>query len=301
MVMEKKIKILAVDDEEFNLDIIMEYLEEAGYEVIGASDGVIALEKLKEHPDVSVIVLDRMMPNMDGMAVLKILNEDQHLKDIPVIMQTAAASSKQIQEGIEAGVYYYLAKPYNESLLLSIVRASLRDSVGHLEMREQVQKQRRTLGLMERGRFRFRTLEETNNLSYFIANCFLEPEKMVYGLNELMVNAVEHGNLGISYEEKMELVLNGRWQEEVELRLSKTEYKDKYAILEYAVNEKEIIVTIRDQGKGFAWEEYLQLSVKRATDPNGRGIAVAKMKSFPDLEYKGCGNEVVCTISRKLQ
>lgn len=296
--MENKIKILAVDDEEFNLDIISEYLESAGFEVVGASDGLVALEQLKKHPDVSVIVLDRMMPNMDGMSMLKVLNDDEVLKEIPVIMQTAAASSKQIQEGIEAGVYYYLAKPYNEALLLSIVRAALKDSVGRMQMREQVNQQRRTLGLMERARFRFRTLEETNNLSYFIANCFPQPEKVVYGLNELMVNAIEHGNLGIRYEEKIELALSGKWHEEIEKRLMQPEYRDKYAILEYSANEKEFTVIIRDQGQGFEWQEYLSLSAKRAMDPNGRGIAVAKMKSFPDLEYRGCGNEVICTIPR---
>ncbi len=297
--MDKKIKILAVDDEEFNLDIITEYLGDAGFDVVCAQDGVIALEQLKRNPDVDVIVLDRMMPNMDGMAVLKCLHEDKLFQDVPIIMQTAAASSKQIQEGIEAGVYYYLAKPYNEALLLSIVRAALKDSVGRRDLREQVQKQRRTLGLMERGRFRFRTLEETNNLSYFIANCFPEPEYMVYGLNELMVNAVEHGNLGITYNEKMELSLVGGWQAEIERRLALPEYKNKYAILEYIANEQEITVSIRDQGQGFEWKNYLELSPNRATDPNGRGIAIAKMKSFPLLEYKGCGNEVVCRIARK--
>lgn len=296
--MDKKIKILAVDDEEFNLDIMTEYLESAGFEVIGAVDGTQALEKIKKIPDISVIVLDRMMPNMDGMAVLKALHEDETLREIPVIMQTAAASSRQIQEGIEAGVYYYLAKPYNEALLLSIIRAALKDSVGRSEMREQVKKQRRTLGLMEMGRFRFRTLEETNNLSYFIANCFPSPEHMVYGLNELMVNAVEHGNLGITYGEKTELILNGIWQQEVERRLQLPEHRNKYATLEYTVNDKEFTVTIRDQGEGFEWEKYLKLSASRATDPNGRGIAIAKMKSFPTLEYKGSGNIVVCSVPR---
>ncbi len=297
--MNKKIKILAVDDEEFNLDIITEYLVDAGFEVIGACDGIIAIEKLKQNPDVDVIVLDRMMPNMDGMAVLKSINENELWRNIPVIMQTAAASSKQIQEGIEAGVYYYLAKPYNESLFLSIVRAALKDSVGRREMHDQVHKQRRTLGLMDKGRFRFRTLEETNNLSYFIANCFPEPEHIVYGLNELMVNAVEHGNLGITYDEKMELSLSGQWQAEIERRLALPEYKNKYAILEYTADENQITVSILDQGQGFEWQNYLELSPKRATDPNGRGIAIAKMKSFPTLEYKGCGNEVVCKVVRK--
>jgi len=296
--MGNKVKILAVDDEVFNLDIISEYLVDAGFEVICASDGVVALEKLKQHPDVGVIVLDRMMPNMDGMAVLKTLREDQLFKDIPIIMQTAAASSKRIQEGIEAGVYYYLAKPYNEALLLSIVRAALKDSIGRNELREQVQKQQRTLGLMEKGIFRFRTLEETNNLSYFIANCFPEPENMVYGLNELMVNAVEHGNLGITYDEKMELSLNGQWHAEIERRLSLPEYKNKYAVIEYTAGENELVVSIRDQGKGFVWKDYMELSPKRATDPNGRGIAIARMKSFPSLEYKNNGSEVVCIIPR---
>lgn len=296
--MEKKVKILAVDDEEFNLDIISEYLADAGFEVVCAIDGLNALEKIKQHPDVAVIVLDRMMPNMDGMAVLKALREDKTFKDIPIIMQTAAASSKRIQEGIDAGVYYYLAKPYNESLLLSIVRAALKDSIGRKELREQMQKQQRTLGLMEKGIFRFRTLEETNNLSYFIANCFPDPDSMVYGLNELMINAVEHGNLGITYEEKMELSLKGKWHSEIERRLLLPEYKDKYAIIEYTASENELVISIRDQGKGFEWQNYMELSPKRATDPNGRGIAIARMKSFPSLEYKGNGSEVICTIQR---
>ncbi len=296
--MEKKVKILAVDDEEFNLDIISEYLSDAGFDVICAGDGKQALEQLKKHPDVEVIVLDRMMPNMDGMAVLKALHEDKEFKDIPVIMQTAAASSKRIQEGIEAGVYYYLAKPYNEALLLSIVRAALKDSIGRRELRDQVHKQQRTLGLMEKGIFRFRTLEETNNLCYFIANCFPEPENMVYGLNELMINAIEHGNLGITYNEKTLLSLSGQWHSEIERRQALPEYRDKYAVIEYTANEQELVVSIRDQGEGFDWENYMELSPKRATDPNGRGIAIARMKSFPILEYKGNGSEVVCTIKR---
>ncbi|MEZ5690273.1 MAG: response regulator [Rickettsiales bacterium] len=299
--MENTIKILAVDDEEFNLDIISEYLESDGFEVITAGDGAAALEKLREHPDVGVIVLDRMMPNMDGIEVLKKLREKELLRDIPVVMQTAATSSEQIREGIEAGVYYYLAKPYNESLFLSIIRAALKDSIGRLEMRKQVKRQRYSLGLMEEGRFRFRTLEEVDNLSYFIANCFPEPEQVVYGLNELMVNAVEHGNLGISYHEKMGLVLDGRWKEDVERRLSLPENDNKYAILEYYADKDNITVIISDEGQGFEWEDYIKLSARRAMDPNGRGIAVAKMKSFPSLEYKGCGNKVVCTIARTKQ
>ncbi|MDX1975557.1 MAG: response regulator [Rickettsiales bacterium] len=296
--MKSRYKVLIVDDEEFNLDILNDYLTDADYDVVSASNGKLALDALIKNSDIDVIVLDRMMPVMDGMEMLSKLKAHEEWKNIPVIMQTAAASSQQIMEGVQAGVYYYLAKPYDESLLLSIVRAAIRDYLIFAEVRQEVQKQRRTLGLMERGRFRFRTLEESSNLCYFIANCFPDPSKVVYGLNELMVNAVEHGNLLISYEEKSELVQAGKWREEVERRLALPEYQDKFAILDYEAKEKELVVTIRDQGPGFNWQNYVDFSPDRATDPNGRGIAIAKIRSFPVMEYRGSGNEVICTIPR---
>ncbi len=295
--MKNKYKILIVDDEEFNLDILTDFLSDAGYEVISAADGEQGLMQLKKHPDVDVIVVDRMMPNMNGIEMLQHIKKDPLYKDIPAIMQTAAASSQQILEGIEAGVYYYLAKPYDELLLLTIVRSALEDYSTRLKMRDELQKQKRTLGLLEQARFRFRTLEETNNLCYLIANCFPNPDDALYGLNELMVNAIEHGNLGISYSEKSDLVYKGIWQAEIERRLDLSEYRNKSATLEFEAQEKSLIVTIKDQGNGFNWQDYIEFSHQRATDPNGRGIAIAKARSFHDLEYRGNGNEVVCKIN----
>ena len=283
--MKNNPKILIIDDEEFNLDILTDFLSDAGYEVVSASDGEQGLAKLKQNPDVDVIVVDRMMPNMNGIEMLKHIKADEQFKDIPVIMQTAAASSQQILEGIQAGVYYYLAKPYDEALLLSIVRSALQEYSSRSEMRDELQKHKRILGLMERARFRFRTIEETNNLCYFIANCFPNPEKVVYGLNEIMVNAIEHGNLGISYKEKTELVLNGIWHEEINKRLNIPKYADKFATLEYEAQEYNFVVKIKDQGKGFNWSEYMELSPQRAMDPNGRGIALAKSGAFSSVEY----------------
>ena len=73
---------------------------------------------------------------------------------------------------------------------------------------------------MRQARFHFRTLEEAANLAYKIAACFPEPQKAAFGLNELMHNAVEHGNLGIGYDEKANLLRSGSWREEVERRLN---------------------------------------------------------------------------------
>ena len=62
---------------------------------------------------------------------------------------------------------------------------------------------------MELSRFRFRTLEEAKSLAYFIANCFPDPVMAVCGINELLVNAVEHGNLGVTYDNKKFFLING--------------------------------------------------------------------------------------------
>src|SRR4051812_28746477 len=102
--MRNNINVLAVDDEQFNLDIMHEYFEEAHINAYMAQDGDQALEILEEGKPVDVIVLDRMMPKMNGMEFLKIIKNNKKFKDLPVIMQTAATTTEQIKQGIEAGV-----------------------------------------------------------------------------------------------------------------------------------------------------------------------------------------------------
>lgn len=293
--MTDQLKILAVDDEEFNLDILTEYLTDDDYQVIGAVDGITALQQLEAHADIAVVVLDRMMPNMDGMEVLKKIKADPRFQNIPVVMQTAAATNEQILQGIQAGAYYYLPKPYSKDLLLGIVRSAATSSVDKQIMRDEVRQHKHTLGMMEQARFRFRTVAEAENLAYFIANCFPDPAVAVYGLHEILVNAVEHGNLAIAYAEKGELVLSGTWLNEIERRLALPENSNKFVTLTLDVTADRITVYVRDQGSGFNWHDYLEMSAERASDPHGRGIASAKIMSFDSIEYLGVGNEVLCT------
>jgi CheY-like chemotaxis protein len=290
-------KILSVDDDAFNRDILSEYLTEAGYEVVEAQDGDIALERLAATEGIAAIVLDRMMPRVGGMEVLRTVKADPRYQDIPVIMQSAAVARDQILEGINAGAYYYLTKPYENQMLLAIVGAALKDAADKKKLHEEVNQQRRILGLMERSRFRFRTLEDAKNLAFLIANCFPDPQMAVYGLNEMLINAVEHGNLGITYSEKTKHVLEGSLFEEIARRLAHPKYAEKWAYLSFETDDKELRVRIKDGGEGFDWHLYLELSPERATHPHGRGIATAKLMSFSAVEYTGCGNEVICTLA----
>ncbi len=114
------------------------------------------------------------------------------------------------------------------------------------------------------------------------------------GLNELMLNAIEHGNLGIGYRKKERLLREGRWREEVERRLGLPENGNKFASLIFEATEEAIVVRIEDQGDGFDWRSYLDFSLDRADDPNGRGIAAARELAFPNLSYQGSGNVARC-------
>jgi len=179
-------KVLVVDDEEFNMDIIKEHLTSSGFNVITAGDGDIALQKMELNPDVDVIVLDRMMPRMNGMEVIKILKEDARFKQIPVVMQTAAAQTTQVLEGIKAGVYYYLTKPYKGSVLISIVHAALEDGFKKKEIELEIQKNMNLPNLIEQCDFEFSTLAEAKSLAYFISRSFPDPKSAAFGLTELM-------------------------------------------------------------------------------------------------------------------
>ena len=156
-------KILSVDDDALNRDILTEYLTDGGYEVIEADDGDTALFLLNEMDGIDAIVLDRMMPRLNGMEVLRTVKADPRLSHIPVIMQSAASAREQILQGIKAGVYYYLTKPYEDQMLLAIVGAALSDASSKKRLRAEVNQQKRVLGLMEQSRFRFRTLEEAES------------------------------------------------------------------------------------------------------------------------------------------
>lgn len=114
-------KILAVDDERHIVRLIQVNLERAGYEVITAYDGREALKKIdEERPD--MVVLDVMMPYMDGLETLKLIRANPDTRDMPVIMLTAKAQDQDVFRGYSHGVDIYLTKPFNPMELLTFVK-----------------------------------------------------------------------------------------------------------------------------------------------------------------------------------
>jgi adenylate cyclase len=123
-------RILAVDDVPENLEIVRVRLEAEGYEVITAADGEEALAKAREtEPD--LILLDVMMPKLDGISVLRQFKQDTALSFVPVIMLTAKSDTRDVVIGLEAGADDYLTKPFERAALTARVRAMLRIKALH--------------------------------------------------------------------------------------------------------------------------------------------------------------------------
>jgi len=120
-------KILAVDDEKHIVRLVQINLEKEGYEVATASTGREALERVSDfQPD--LIVMDVMMPEMDGFEALKKLKENPETRDIPVIMLTAKAQDADVFRGWQSGADLYLTKPFNPAELLSFIKRLLSSS-----------------------------------------------------------------------------------------------------------------------------------------------------------------------------
>ena len=118
--------ILAVDDEPQLLEIIKINLKKAGYEVETAANGREALDAVQaKRPD--LIVLDVMMPVMDGFEALQVLKADEATNSIPVVMLTANAEDKDVMKGWQSGAHAYLNKPFNLRELLTFVQTILAD------------------------------------------------------------------------------------------------------------------------------------------------------------------------------
>lgn len=297
---DHKITILITDDEPFNVEILKAYLEGDGYNLRTAGDGQDAWNQLQAEPEIfDLILLDRMMPNMDGMEVLSKIKQHPKLLELPVIFQTAMATKQDIAEGMKAGAYYYLTKPFEEETLRSVISTALGDRLRYRSMQQQINLTSRMHGLMDNGQFSFRTLDEARDLATMLSNICPDPQRVVVGMAELLINAVEHGNLGISYDEKGELKDQGTWQSEVEKRLKMPEYRDLKVTVKMHKNETSIDFVICDQGQGFNYSDFLEVDPERAFDNHGRGIAMSRLLSFDHLEYQGSGNEV--RVSIKLQ
>lgn len=243
------------------------------------------------------VVTDKRLP--PGSTVGFVITDDAHASCLVEAEEHSAGAQQSIlithNTNTKARADFVLKSDVDFESVRSVFRAAreFRDEV--LTLRADVAKRKSAIGTINHGQFIFRTLDEARALATMLALACPEPDLVVVGLQELMINAVEHGNLEITAEEKQSLLMHGVWRDEVEKRLLDAKYIDRVVIVSFQSSERMISITIQDEGAGFDHE--LQAKAELASDGyRGRGIAMARELSFSGVTYMGAGNIVEATL-----
>ena len=121
-------KVLIVDDDMRNIYSLSSALEKKDIIIIEAENGREALKKLDEHPDIDLVLMDIMMPEMDGYEAMRIIRKDSRFRDLPIIALTAKAMKGDREECLKAGASDYISKPLDMEKLFSLLRVWLYSS-----------------------------------------------------------------------------------------------------------------------------------------------------------------------------
>ncbi len=290
-------RVLLVEDDPALREALRCVLDSAEMKVKTAVDGAEALRFLDAEPlAYETVVTDRLMPNVDGMELLRTIKGRRDIALLPVIILTVAAEPHQMVEGLDAGAYAYLPKPVEAEILVSMIRSAAADWRHVQELSRHIRSDADTLTLARQARFEFRSPDQAMGLGVLLAKTCPDPDRVVMGLSELLVNGIEHGNLEIGYDEKSRLLQNQGWQDEIERRLTLPHYAERVATVEVKRTAECLVFTIRDQGVGFDPEQYLEIDPMRVFDAHGRGIAMARLLSFDDLRYEDGGRCAIATV-----
>ena len=290
--------VLVVDDDPLCRTMIRHMLEPDNIMVIETDSIQSTWELLEANSlvDFDVILLDRNLPDGDGMDLLPRLRQSSKLKMVPVIIQSGIRSNDEISNGISIskGAYHYLEKPYRREMLRTLIRIAVRESKERHFLVSKIEKDIDSFAFMTRSEYEIRTLDDARILTPFLAKMFPNPESASSGIIELLINAIEHGNLEIGYQKKGALLEQNMWLHEIERRMVLPKYAQRMVQIKVERKHDRIILEIADQGPGFDWHKFDTISEDCLFKLHGRGIALARNSSFDGMVYSPTGNIVSC-------
>ena len=274
---------------------IAEQLQGRGFSVVAASDAATALTTIDmTAPD--IVIMDLFLPEAAGLTVLKELRARHEL--CPVIVMAKDAPESMIVQALRTGAADYLHKPVTEEELVQALQRARHLLPGDLA----------DISGLYRADYRLTVDSDPTHIPAIISWLIkttastLPPIRRLHlrgALQELLFNAIEHGNLEIVYQEKQEALAEGRYEQLLARRLAQARLRDRRVLI-HVVHDKAVnslVYEITDEGKGFKWRSLLTRSqeVCESEDANGRGIFLAR-SFFPSLAYNDRGNEVTLTV-----
>jgi DNA-binding response OmpR family regulator len=285
-----KPRVLIVDDQDILRNLLVKFMVKAGFEPIEAPNGKKAIE-LYNVTRPSVILSDIMMPEMDGLTLLHEIKKID--RDAVVILMTGYGNEDILLESLRGGAVNFFKKPFDFTEVIEVVRSVVRH-------REEADTSPFYSPYLTTETKRFRIAAADSNVQPIINQIALQAADLVpvseiinlkIGMEEMIKNATEHGNLGITFEEKNEAIEGGSFGELLQAKLKRPENADKVIVVESRLDEEGLEVRITDQGSGFDWRALPELSAETLLKYNGRGIFLTKIY-YDEVRYNDAGNEV---------
>ncbi len=287
-------KILIVEDDHASRLFLESLLESNNYDFRSAENGIEGLNVFDEYnPD--IVLSDIKMPIMDGLELLEAIRDKN--SDTIVVIVTAFGSENYAIQALHLGANNYLKKPVSSQELLRLLKKYKAIISGKYSPESLP-------GKLINRTFSIEFKSEFTKIPKIVDKIIIESaidmndgEKIniELGLVELITNAVEHGNLGISYIEKQLALDEGNLSELFDERVHNEKYKNRKINVDFYTDEEKYQWTITDDGEGFNWK-----SIPDPTDQehilelSGRGIFISNFL-FDKIEYFGKGNVVTAT------
>ena len=285
-------KILIIDDEHPVREVLKTALTEKGYAVVEAADGTQGIQVFKDSlPE--IVLTDVQMPGLSGIEVTKKIKEIK--ADVDVIIMTGYGTEELVVEALRSGASNYIKKPVSFNELFNIIDNLIlkRETRRRFKVNKDIVVSEKKTMLVNNDILKVWGIvnQVLFNIPSYINESVVEGLKL--GLYEILVNAIEHGNLGITSDEKEEAINNNTYSALFKKRLSEAEENSMKVNIQSLIENEKLTIEVNDQGNGFDFKKQSTFS-----DPemilavHGRGILLASLY-YDKLEYKGSGNHAI--------
>ncbi|MDH4185485.1 MAG: response regulator [Nitrospira sp.] len=288
-------RLLVVADSPDAQTAILEYAHTHGHSVISASTPGLGLSTFDmTQPD--LVFIDLLLPGQEGLSLVAQIRERR--PSCPVVLLTDAGHVELTMEGLRAGASDYVHQPVCDETLAQVVQRAIHRLPARVDDMDGI----------ERLEYHLVMVPDPNAVEGMVTWLLqrtamgLVEVRLLHlrsALQELIMNAVEHGCLELRYHDKIESVENDRYDELIHRRRGDARFRDRRVSIRAIVDIGQRLLTyqIADGGKGFNWKSRLHADtdVCPTGDASGRGIFLAR-SFFPDLSYNDRGNEVTFTV-----
>lgn len=258
---------------------------------VAGFDSIEALGRNEELPSVVVLVEADALP-LEECLVQASLSSFASMAVVVVVTSWSEALSWR---GAQAGAFCCVPRSVSSEGLRAALDAALSETVSRRRRLMPPHDLRQAGRCLERASFAFKTLDDAETLAVLISGAMPDSARRLGGVLELLINAVEHGSLGLGSAEKRELLLAGQLHAELQRRATAEPWASRVARASLERLDRCVRLTITDEGAGFDFEKVLA-STPELTAPHGRGIYLARAMSFDRLRFEGRGNVVVAEV-----